>query len=264
MIKKRIIFALLYQDGYFYLSRNFKLQKVGNLDWLINNFGFGVTANHIDELISLLVKKEPSNKDKKLFFKDINELRKKIFIPITLGGGIRSLRDAVEYFNNGADKVLLNTAIYNDNPTKEISDVYGDQSISIMLDYQRSDSNDNKIYINCGTEYKMSLSNFFNNIEKKINYGEIILNSIEDDGTGNGLNLEILKKIPKNFKNKPVLLMGGAGKPEHIYQGLKNDNVSGIITANLFNFLGTGLESSRKMSIQNKINLANFTSEIKL
>ena len=61
-----------------------------------------------------------------------------------------------------------------------------------MLDYQRSDSNDNKIYINCGTEYKMSLSNFFNNIEK-INYGEIILNSIEDDGTGNGLNLEILK-----------------------------------------------------------------------
>ena len=60
-----------------YLSRNFKLQKVGNLDWLINNFGFGVTANHIDELICLLVKKEPSNKDKKLFFKDINELRKK-------------------------------------------------------------------------------------------------------------------------------------------------------------------------------------------
>ena len=77
MIKKRIIFALLYQDGYFYLSRNFKLQKVGNLKWLINNFGFGKTSNHIDELICLLVKKNPTQEDKEVFFQDINELRKK-------------------------------------------------------------------------------------------------------------------------------------------------------------------------------------------
>ena len=112
MIKKRIIFALLYQDGYFYLSRNFKLQKVGDLNWLINNFGFGITSNHIDELICLLVKKQPTQKDKNLFLKDINELRKKIFIPITLGGGVRSLSDVKNLFNNGADKVLLNSSIF--------------------------------------------------------------------------------------------------------------------------------------------------------
>ena len=114
MIKNRIIFALLYQDGYFYLSRNFKLQKVGDLNWLINNFGFGVTSNHIDELICLLVKKQPTSNDKKQFFDDINELRKKIFIPITLGGGIRDFKDVSDYFNNGADKVLLNTSIFKD------------------------------------------------------------------------------------------------------------------------------------------------------
>ena len=118
MIKKRIIFALLYKDGYFFLSRNFKLQRVGDLKWLINNFGFGVTSNHVDELICLLVKKDPTKEDKSSFFKDINELRKKIFIPITLGGGIRSLEDASFYFKMGADKVLLNSSIYDEEDTQ--------------------------------------------------------------------------------------------------------------------------------------------------
>lgn len=261
MIKKRIIFALLYQDGYFYLSRNFKLQKVGDLNWLINNFGFGVTSNHIDELICLLVKKKPTSDDKKQFFDDINELRKKIFIPITLGGGIRDFKDVSDYFNNGADKVLLNTSIFKENLTREISEIYGEQSISIMIDYQSDKNNEDKIFVNCGTKFHMNLSKFFSKMNQ-IKFGEIILNSIENDGTGNGLDLKIINKIPKNWKKKPILLMGGAGKPEHIAEGLKNDIVSGVITANLFNFLGTGLENSRKISIKQKINLANFSSKI--
>ena len=60
---KRIIFCLYYQDNHFYLSRNFKLQKVGDLEWLIKNFGFGQTANYIDELVVLLVKKNPCKED---------------------------------------------------------------------------------------------------------------------------------------------------------------------------------------------------------
>ena len=260
MIKKRIIFALLYQDGYFYLSRNFKLQKVGNLNWLINNFGFGETSNYIDELICLLVKKDPTEKDKKIFFADINKLRKKIFIPITLGGGIRDVGDVTAYFNNGADKVLLNSAIFKENLTKEISQVYGDQAISIMIDYQNNENGEDQIFINCGTKFKMNLSEFFKKM-KKLNFGEIIFNSIENDGTGNGLDLNIIKKIPNSWRKKPILLMGGAGKPDHIAEGLKLGTVSGIITANLFNFLGTGLKESRKKSIEQNINLADFSSK---
>ena len=148
MIKKRIIFALLYQDGYFYLSRNFKLQKVGNLKWLINNFGFGKTSNHIDELICLLVKKIQLKKIKKLSrYKRVEE---KIFIPVTLGGGIRNLKDISNYFENGADKILLNTALYEENLSKEIAQIYGEQSISLMIDYQSNENNIDKIFINCG------------------------------------------------------------------------------------------------------------------
>jgi len=265
LIKKRIIFALLYQDGFFFLSRNFKLQRVGNVSWLVNNFGFGVTCNYIDELICLLVKKNPTKKDKEIFFLDIAQLRKKIFVPITLGGGIRTVEDASMCFLNGADKILLNTSIYDSALMENISDIYGEQAISIMIDYLRSEGKgDDKIYIKDGSEYKIELSSFFEDYYNNIPCGEIILNSIEDDGTGNGLDLRIINKIPANIKNKPLLLMGGAGKAEHIFQGLKYKNISGIVTANLFNFLGTGLEISRKKSLDNKISLANFDTEIKI
>ena len=64
-------------------------------------------------------------------------------------------------------------------------------------------------------------------------------------------------KIPKDLRN-PILLMGGAGKPEHFVNTLKNDKISGIVTANLFNFLGTGLKEARNFSINAKIKLINF------
>ena len=116
-----------------------------------------------------------------------------------------------------------------------------------------------KIYVEGGSKYKLNMSNFFENNLISLPCGEIILNSIDDDGTGNGLDYNIIKKIPKNF-NKPILLMGGAGMAEHISMTLKMNRVSGVVTANLFNFLGTGLEISRKKSIEQGINLAKFNT----
>ena len=109
---KRIIFCLYYKEGFFYLSRNFRLQKVGDANWLIQNFGFGKVTNYIDEIVILLVKKDPTAKDFNSFFKDISELRKSLFIPVTLGGGIRDFKTAIKFFNNGADKILVNTLAF--------------------------------------------------------------------------------------------------------------------------------------------------------
>ena len=83
------------------------------------------------------------------------------------------------------------------------------------------------------------------------------MNSIDNDGTAAGLDEITFKKIPKDLRN-PILLMGGAGKPEHFVNTLKNDKISGIVTANLFNFLGTGLKEARNFSINAKIKLINF------
>ena len=109
---KRIIFALLYSKGEFFLSRNFTLQKVGDLDWLKNNYSFGKTCEYVDEIIVLLVTKNPTIEDKKIFLRDVNKFREKIFVPLTLGGGVTNLKEAKMYFDNGADKILLNKIIH--------------------------------------------------------------------------------------------------------------------------------------------------------
>ena len=264
MVKKRIIFALLYSDGYFHLSRNFRLQKVGDVGWLINNFGFGETCHFIDELICILVKPNPNVEDKIHFLKDIEKLRKKIFVPITIGGGIQKIDDVKQYFINGADKVLINSNIYNVELLKNIENNWGKQSISIMLDCLKIDKrNDYQIMINSGSQFKLHLSEFIKNFLEKIPFGELIINSINNDGNGSGLDMDLIKIFPKKI-NFPILLMGGAGKPDHIFLGLNETKISGVVTANLFNFLGSGLELSRKRCIEKGVNLANFSNSISL
>tara|TARA_Y100000768_G_C23898549_1_gene643844 strand:+ start:74 stop:853 length:780 start_codon:yes stop_codon:yes gene_type:complete len=253
---KRIIYALLYTKGQFQLSRNFSLQKVGDVEWLKKNYGFGETCNYIDELMIINVSNNPTEKDKHLFFKDINHLREKIFVPITLGGGIRSLEDAKKYFENGADKVLINFLAHKDLDTcKSISKIYGEQALSIMVDYKIINGKI-KTFINSGKISSNDLDKYINHV-KKIKFGELILNSIDKDGTAAGLDENTFKLIPDDFKN-PILLMGGAGKPEHFASVLINQRISGVVTANLFNFLGKGLEEARNYSIKNKIRLIKF------
>ncbi len=264
MLKKRIIFALLYSDGYFHLSRNFRLQKVGDLNWLIHNFGFGETCHFIDELTCIMVKSNPSDEDKNNFLKDIDKLRKKIFVPITIGGGIKKIDDIKNYFDNGADKILINSNIYNLDLMESIENGWGKQSICIMLDCLKIDeSKDYKIMINCGNQFKLYLSEFIQNYLDKIPFGELVVNSINNDGNGSGLDLDLIEMFPNKPKS-PILLMGGAGKPDHIFLGLSEKKISGIVTANLFNFLGTGLELSRKKCLEKGINLANFSNSISL
>ena len=253
---KRIIYALLYSRGFFHLSRNFRLQQVGDVSWLKNNFGFGETCDYIDELMVILVTKNPNEKEISDYFKDVNKLREKIFVPIILGGGIRSFEDAKKCFTNGADKVLINNLAHTDEKTiNKISSVYGEQAISLMVDYKNI-SNVNFSFINSGQKESKSLKEHLEKI-KNLNFGELILNSIEKDGTAAGLDINCLEDLPKKL-NKPVLLMGGAGKPEHFVSVLEKNKISGIVTANLFNFLGTGLQLARSFSANNGIKLIKF------
>jgi len=253
---KRIIYALLYSKGQFHLSRNFSLQKVGGIDWLKNNFGFGETCNFIDELIILDVTKNPNDSDKKFFLNDVNKLREKIFVPLTLGGGIRTFNDAKLFFDNGADKVMINYLAHFDKEIcHSISSIFGNQALSVMVDYKIID---NKIltFINGGKTKSFNFNHYIDQL-KNLRFGELILNSIDKDGTAAGLDQQTFKEIPDDLIN-PILIMGGAGKPEHFVNTLKNDKISGIVTANLFNFLGTGLKEARNFSLKENIKLINF------
>ena len=91
----------------------------------------------------------------------------------------------------------------------------------------------------------------------KLPIGEVILNSIDNDGTGNGFDFSILKHLPKNFE-KPIIYAGGAGNHKHLIEALKHIKIDSISTANLLNFVGNGLQEARKEIIKKKIKLAKW------
>jgi cyclase len=261
MINKRIIYALLYSNGFFHLSRNFRLQKVGDINWIKQNYGFGEACNSIDELIVTLVTYKPDKEEYNEYFNNIKILKKNFFVPLTLGGGIRDFDKAKKCFDSGADKILLNTAFYNNHKLLDkIADEFGAQANTLMIDYKQI----NKKLVSfkeCGkTKAEVINSNFIKMINKS-KVGDVIFNSIDRDGNAAGLDIEAINIFAKNLK-KPLLIMGGAGKPEHIINCLNFKKVSGIVTANLFNFLGDGLNKIRNQAITNGICMAKFDASL--
>jgi len=259
MLYKRIIFALLFFEGNFYLSRNFRLQKVGDIDWIKKNYDFGKTCNSLDELIILNVKKNSNLNDKKVFFNTIKRIKKNFFLPLTLGGGIRNFEDAKEMFEKGADKVVINTLFYNNFlEIEKIANTYGNQASTLMIDYKQDKDNQYFCYKNSGQEKAEPINKFFIEKINKCLCGDVIFNSIDLDGSGMGPDINfIISQVFKKFL-KPTLLMGGFGNSSHILKALNIKKISGIVTANLFNFLGNGLVDCRKNILIYKKYLASF------
>jgi cyclase len=249
MLRKRIIFTLLYNDGMFCQSRNFRLQKVGDIDWLNRYYKFQRVSFAIDELIILDVSKNRNIED---FTKIVRMIVENIFIPVSIGGGIRKKEDVDILFNNGADKLVLNTILYkNKELVKELIEKYGSQSIVASIDYK-----DNNVFIENGTELleDMDLLSYIKYVES-LGVGEIYLNSIDRDGTGFGYDIETIKKAI-DFISIPLIVAGGAGNERHLEEGLEISEA--VATANLFNFIGDGLLNARKRLLEKNINLARW------
>lgn len=253
MLRKRIIFSLIYSDGFFNQSRNFRLQKVGNLRWLEKNYKFQDVSRSLDELIVINASKVDKNIEK--FAITLETLVDSIFIPITAGGGIRCLSHAKVLFDSGADKILLNTTLHTDKQlVRDLVDKYGSQSIVASIDYKII-SNEPRVYIEDGSkELDINLKDYLEDI-LRLNVGEIYFNSIDQDGTGFGYDLDTFLGLKNNI-NIPIILAGGAGNEKHLSSGLELDSVDAVATANLFNFIGDGIPKARQALLDKGINIA--------
>ena len=257
MLRKRIIFALIYSDGFFMQSRNFRLQKVGNLNWLEKNYKFQHIAFSLDELIILNASK--GNKNIGQFADTVSKLVNDVFIPIAAGGGIRSMEDAALLFNSGADKIVMNTALTEDPELiSSLVKQYGSQSIVACIDY-KLESGVKQVYIKDGTvKLELDLETYIEYVQS-LDVGEIYLNSKEKDGTGFGYDFETINKVKDKIK-LPLIIAGGAGNESHLINGLGIPEVSAVATANLFNFIGDGLPNARKKIIASGENIANWNN----
>ena len=167
-------------------------------------------------------------KDKENIFDIINDITNDIFIPVTAGGGIRSIDDITKLLDAGADRICINTfALENINILDQISNIFGSQFISIMIEAKKIG---NKYYCmkNHGRDNSgMELDKWINLLNKK-NIGEIIIQSIDSDGMENGFDQEIIEIVRNSNIKKPVVLGSGIGSYQDCLDVLKNNFVSGL------------------------------------
>ena len=260
MLKKRIIFTLLYSNGFFVQSRNFNLQIVGDINGLKHNYNFKKISRFIDELIIIDISR--SQKSLKNFVKSVREISKDIFAPLTLGGGIDNFEKVKILMKNGADKILINSNPNNLNLIKKISNSFGNQSIIVTLDFKKENNTYFAYSLNGTKKINMSIKKYLS-IVSNYPVGEIILNSIDMDGTGQGLDFKILNFVPKKNK-KSIILSGGTGNEKHFEIGLKNKSLDAISTSNLLNFIGETFKNVRNYLInnQNQLPIWNFDDKI--
>lgn len=244
MLKKRLIFTLLYHQGQFMLSRNFRLQKVGDLRWLQTNYNFAHISYSIDELVVLDVTR--GDRDPQAFGAALKSLGEGCFAPIAAGGGVRTLDHARTLLRSGADKVVVNTPLYGDDAfVRALASEFGAQCVVASMDIKRGPDGSYQAWAESGTRGVLGPAAEW--IERVVAspVGELYLNSIDRDGTGQGYDLRSLDQLPAPMP-KPVILAGGVGNATHLAQGLADPRVDAVATAHLFNFIGDGLRQARQ------------------
>ena len=166
----------------------------------------------------------------------VRKVAEKVFIPFTVGGGIRTVDDFKVLLREGADKISINSAaIMNPQLISEAADKFGSQCVVVAIDAKRRDDGGWSIYKNGGrVDMHMDAVEWAMKAEK-LGCGEILLTSMDCDGTKAGYDIELTRTIAENV-SIPVIASGGAGNMEHFYDGFTEGKADAALAASLFHY----------------------------
>jgi cyclase len=241
MLKIRLIPVLLLQNGLLVRSELFRIhQIIGNPIYEVKRFN----EWNVDELIYLDISRDDNydlrRNDHKL--KGLNDpidildaVSKTCFMPLTWGGRIRSVEDIRRLFNHGADKITLNTAAFR---TPELithgAKIFGNQAIVVSIDVLRKPEGDLEVYIDGGkTPTGVKPDQWAKQVEDR-GAGELLVQSIDRDGTGRGYDLELIHSIVSST-TIPVIACSGVGQYEDYVKGIEA-GASAVAAANIWHF----------------------------
>jgi len=246
MLKKRLIISLTFNEGVLFRTKKF----VPDYRYT-KNF---IDLWNADEIILIDVSKN-KNKLKDNFLDVIKFFIENCHLPITVGGGINSKKKAKKIFDLGVEKIIINSStFYNPDLTIDLINTFGSSSIIQSIDFKKINNFKYSIYVDNG-KTKIDLNNNdYLNFLSSLNVGEILLNSIDQDGGLMGFDLNLVNKYSGNF-NVPIIVQGGGGNWQHFLDILRLDNISAACTQNIYHFTETSLKAAKKFLILNKINM---------
>ena len=232
MHTKRIIPCLDVRDGKVVKGINFVgIKEVGDPV----DLGEYYYKQGADELVFLDI--TATHEGRGIMEKVVERVAEKIFIPFTVGGGLKNVEDIKRILRAGADKVSLNSAaVRNKELIKEGAYYFGNQCIVLAVDARRRVDNSGwNIVINGGRiDTGMDAMKWIEEATK-LGAGEILLTSMDADGTKKGFDIELTKAV-SNFTNVPVIASGGCGSLEHFQEVFKEGNADAALAASLFHY----------------------------
>ena len=231
MLKKRIIPCLDVKDGRVVKGINFvDLIDAGDPVEQASVYN----QNGADEICFLDITASSDKRD--ILLDTVQKTAECCFVPLTVGGGVRSVQDIRKLLLAGADKVSINTAaIKNPDLIKESSNKFGSQCIVVAIDAKKTDENKWTVFTHGGREPTDLDAIEFAKLAEQNGAGEILLTSMDRDGTKEGYDIDLTKKISGNL-NIPVIASGGVGNLDHLKTGITEGGASAVLAASIFHF----------------------------
>lgn len=241
MLAKRIIPCLDVTGGRVVKGTNFvDLRDVGDPVEIARRYD----EQGADELTFLDITATSDERD--LILKVIEDVAAQVFIPLTVGGGVRKAEDVRRLLNAGADKVSINSAgVNNPDLIAETSSIYGSQAIVVAIDAKRRGDGTWEVYTRGGrTPTGIDAVEWAKKVEK-LGAGEILLTSMDGDGTKAGFDLELTRAVSDSV-SIPVIASGGVGNLQHLVDGIVVGHADAVLAASIFHFGEYTIEEAKR------------------
>lgn len=262
MKKRRLIPVLLLKDGWLVQSKGFcRYQNLGNPVTAVKRLSEWAS----DELIYLditrggeydLRRDDINHPNRKNLLDIIEDVSRQTFMPITVGGGVRTLRDIELRLSKGADKISINTIALNDPDfISRASKEFGSQCIVVSIDVKRV-AGDYAVVRNGGRETTSLHPAAWAKAVQDLGAGEIFLNSVDRDGAKTGFDIALIDCVVGAVR-VPVIACGGAGEWRHFADVLSQTKADAVAAANIFHYVDQSVYLAKRHLFQNGFNVRN-------
>jgi cyclase len=236
VLRHRLITVLTLNDGVLFRTKRFRPDYR-----YTHNF---VDAWSVDEVVVLDVTR-PGQGRREAFYDAVSDLAERCFVPLSVGGGVRSLGDVGTLLRIGADKVVLNTgALDRPELVTETAAAFGSQCVVVSIDAERHGEGTYEVYAEFGTRPTGLDPAAWAARAQELGAGEIFLTSIEKDGSLQGYD-DVLTRRVSDSVTIPVLVAGGAGNWQHFVDGILAGGASGVCTTNIYHFTDASIRSAK-------------------